>query len=214
SSRSGCWSSRRQSATRRRSPPDSVFTVVSGGGQRSASIATSSWRSSSQALAASMRSWRRPCSASSFSISSSDIGSPSFVEASSKRTRRSRLAAPPSSTPPPRQGVGAGGAGLLQQQSAGGALGRNRLAGDVVVEARHDAEQRALTGAVVTEHADLRSGVEGEPDALQDLLPLRRDLPEILHGEDELGHERLPSTRRRVGCQRASQGTRRSAPAC
>jgi hypothetical protein len=45
SSRSGCWSSSRHSATRRFSPPESVVTSASSGGQRSASMAISTLRS-------------------------------------------------------------------------------------------------------------------------------------------------------------------------
>src|SRR2546425_223678 len=44
---SGSWISSRQSATRRFSPPDSTSTWVSGGGHRRASMAISSWFSSS-----------------------------------------------------------------------------------------------------------------------------------------------------------------------
>src|SRR5262249_61166115 len=76
------------------------------------------------------------------------------------------------------------------------------LAGEVPPPPRHDPQQRALPGAVVPEHADLRPGVEREPDALQDLLALGGDLAEILHGEDELRHGRAPSTRRGIVCQR------------
>ena len=67
-------------------------------------------------------------------------------------------------------------------------LARERLAGELIVLARHDAEQGRLAGAVVAEHADLRAVVERQPDPLQD-LPLRRDgLAKILHGENEFGH--------------------------
>ena len=36
-----------------------------------------------------------------------------------------------------------------------------------LVDARHDAEQRRLTGAVGAEDADLRARIEREPDALR-----------------------------------------------
>src|SRR5262249_8375155 len=78
--------------------------------------------------------------------------------------------------------------GLLRQQADRGALGWERLTRDVMVHASHDAQEPALARAVVTEYPDLRAGVEGEPDALQDLVTLRGDLAEILHGEDELRH--------------------------
>ena len=57
------------------SPPESVRTSASGGGRRSASMATSIWRSSSQRLPASILSWTFACSSSSAVISSSpDMG--------------------------------------------------------------------------------------------------------------------------------------------
>src|SRR2546426_5905239 len=74
---SGSWISSRQSATRRFSPPDSTSTWVSGGGHRRASMAISSWFSSSQPLTASICSCRRLCFSSSFSISSGESSSPS-----------------------------------------------------------------------------------------------------------------------------------------
>ena len=70
------------------------------GGQRSASIAISSLRSSSQALAASIWSCSLPCSSSSLFISSSSIGSANFALTSSKRRAASRVSATPSSTLP------------------------------------------------------------------------------------------------------------------
>jgi hypothetical protein len=81
--------------------------------------------------------------------------------------------------------------GLLRQEADREALPEERLAGDVVVDAGHDLEQRRLAGAVVAEHADLRALVEREPDALQELLALRGDLAQVLHGVDELRHDRV-----------------------
>ena len=72
---SGSESSSRHSATRLRSPPESVATSASHGGSRSASAATSSLRSTSQPLTASIFACSSPCSASSVFISSSSIGS-------------------------------------------------------------------------------------------------------------------------------------------
>ena len=57
---------------------------------------------------------------------------------------------------------------------------------NVVVEAGHDAQQRALAGAVGAEHADLRAREERQPDVLEDDLVGRIDLPQPLHGEDVL----------------------------
>src|SRR5213593_3483000 len=88
----------RQRATRRRSPPEILATSMSPGGTRSASIASSTVRSRSQALAASILSCKRACSSSSFSISSASIGSPRPALTSSKRVSRARTSATPSST--------------------------------------------------------------------------------------------------------------------
>src|SRR5690606_33732565 len=60
------------------------------------------------------------------------------------------------------------------------------LAEVLLVDARHDAEERALAGAVRAEDADLRARQEGQPHALQDLLVRRVDLADVLHREDEL----------------------------
>src|SRR5450830_59044 len=68
-------------------------------------------------------------------------------------------------------------------------LGRERLARELLVDPRHDAEHRRLTRAVEPEDADLGAREEGKINASED-LPLRRDdLPEDLHREDVLlGH--------------------------
>jgi hypothetical protein len=100
SSRSGFWSSSRVSATRRRSPPESVSTFASPGGQRSASIATSSVRSSSQAPTASIWSWSFACSSISLFIASSSSGSANFALMSSKRWSSARTSATPCCTLP------------------------------------------------------------------------------------------------------------------
>ena len=73
---------------------------------------------------------------------------------------------------------------LLRQEAHLGGLGRGGFAGELVVQAGHDAEQRALAGPVRADDADLGAPEEGEPDPLQD-LDLRGDhLAEVLHGED------------------------------
>src|SRR5439155_316790 len=74
---------------------------------------------------------------------------------------------------------------LLRQVADDDALGGRRVAREVVLDARHDAQQRALARPVRADHADLRAAVEGERDALQDLLPLGGDLAHVPHGEDE-----------------------------
>ena len=62
------------------------------------------------------------------------------------------------------------------------------LALDLLVQAGHDLQQRALARAVDAEHADLGAGEEGQGDVLQD-LPLRRhDLADAVHGENILRH--------------------------
>ena len=88
----------RQSATRRLSPPEIFVTSASGGGQRSASIAVSSVRSSSQPFAASIASCTRPYSAMTLSISASGRLSPIFSPSSSKRARSALSGPTPSST--------------------------------------------------------------------------------------------------------------------
>jgi hypothetical protein len=75
--------------------------------------------------------------------------------------------------------------GLLRQQPDGDAIARQRVAGEIGIEAGHDAEQCALPRAVGADHADLGAVVEGERDALEDLLALRGDLPDLSHGVDE-----------------------------
>ena len=103
---SGFESSKRQSATRRFSPPESVSTFASAGGSRNASIAMSSVRSISQALAASMRSCSAACLSRRTVISSSLIGSANFSEISSNRVRSARVSASASSTLPRTSLVG------------------------------------------------------------------------------------------------------------
>src|SRR5262249_39751767 len=83
------------------------------------------------------------------------------------------------------------GRGLRGEVAGAHAVGGMALAEEVHVHARHDAEERALAGAVGSKEADLRAGIEREPDALQDLPLGRHDLAEILHEEDELMSHRL-----------------------
>ena len=76
---------------------------------------------------------------------------------------------------------------LLGQVADAGPCRGEGLAREVLVDPGHDPQQRALARPVGAQHADLRPRVEGQPDPAQDLLPLRRDLAQVLHGEDELG---------------------------
>ena len=76
---------------------------------------------------------------------------------------------------------------LLRQVPHREARGEARLAGEAVVVARHDAEQRRLARSVRTDDADLGAGIERQVDALQDLSVGRIEALEAAHGVDELG---------------------------
>ena len=161
--------------------------VGSGGGSRSASIASSSRESRSQAFEASILSWIFACSSRTFSISSGERSSPSFAFTSSYRVSSALIGATPSSTFPSTVFAGSSRGSCCRNPmlipSAGNASPMKRR-----VLARHDAEQRALPRAVQPEHADLRAEVEREPDVLENPGVGRMDLPETLHGVDELRH--------------------------
>ena len=180
---SGLDSSRRQSATRRFSPPDSVVTAASPGGQRNASIAMSTVRSSSHALAASIRSCSAACLSSSACISSSVIGSANFALISSNRVSRSRIGCSASSTLPRTSLVGVEQR-LLRQVADPHAVRRLRFAEKILVDAGHDAQQGRLAGAVGADDADLGAGIEREIDPLEDLALGRDDLAQVPHRED------------------------------
>ena len=78
---------------------------------------------------------------------------------------------------------------LLRQVADPGAFGDPALAGELLVDARHDPQQRALARAVGAEDADLGIGIEGQVDVLQDLPVARIGLGQTLHVIDELpGH--------------------------
>ena len=74
------------------------------------------------------------------------------------------------------------------QQADRDAGGRERLADEAVILARHDPEQRALARAVQAEHADFRAGRERQPDVFEHSGIGRMHLPETLHRVNELGH--------------------------
>ena len=68
-------------------------------------------------------------------------------------------------------------------------LGRERLAGELLVEPSHDAEHRRLARAVQPEDADLGAREEREVNAAEDLALGRNHFPQVLHREDVLfGH--------------------------
>ena len=78
---------------------------------------------------------------------------------------------------------------LLLQIADARALGHPALAGELLVDAGHDAQQRRFAGAVDAEHADLGVGIERQVDVLQDLAVARIGLGEAFHVIDELtGH--------------------------
>ncbi len=78
---------------------------------------------------------------------------------------------------------------LLLQVADARALRGPGLAGILLVEAGHDAQQRRFAGAVDAEHADLGVGIELQVDVLQDFPVPRINLGEALHVINELtGH--------------------------
>src|SRR5207302_99824 len=78
---------------------------------------------------------------------------------------------------------------LLMEESDRQALRRERFADKLMVLARHDSEERALSGAVQAEDANLRARQKREPDVFKNLGVGRMNLPETFHGIDELGHK-------------------------
>jgi hypothetical protein len=81
---------------------------------------------------------------------------------------------------------------LLREVADLRALRRPRFALNVGVDAGHDAEQRGLPGAVRSEDADLRAGIEREPDVVEDHARRWHHLAQGLHDVDELRrHSRL-----------------------
>ena len=69
--------------------------------------------------------------------------------------------------------------------------------GEILIEARHDAQQRRLAGAVEAEHADLRARQKRQPNVLQHLAPAGIGLGETFHDVDVLigGHRGLQDVR-------------------
>ena len=82
------------------------------------------------------------------------MSSPSFIETSSKRCEQ-RAGLGDALVDVLLDGLGRIELRLLRQVADLEARRRPRLAEELLVDARHDAEQRALAGAVVAEHADL-----------------------------------------------------------
>ena len=75
---------------------------------------------------------------------------------------------------------------LLLQEADRAALGQERLALVLGVHAGHDPQQRALAGPVRADDADLGARQKRQPDVLENLRIGRVDLPQPLHGVDEL----------------------------
>lgn len=68
--------------------------------------------------------------------------------------------------------------GFLRQVADVDAGHRDGFALDVLVDARHDLEERGLAGAVEAEDADLGAREEREGNVLKNLTLRRDDLPE------------------------------------
>ncbi len=66
--------------------------------------------------------------------------------------------------------LGAVDQGLLLEEADAVAVGKDRLAVELLVDAGHDPEQGRLTGAIETEHADLGAVEIGEGNVLDDRL--------------------------------------------
>src|SRR4029079_5800712 len=78
---------------------------------------------------------------------------------------------------------------LLRQIPDLGPLRRPRLALKILLNAGHDAQQARLPRAVGAEDADLRAGIEREPDVVENHSARRNNFPQGLHYVDELwGH--------------------------
>src|SRR5487761_2692137 len=79
---------------------------------------------------------------------------------------------------------------LLRQIAGGDAFGGPGLAGKIVLDPGHDAQQGRLARAVGAEHADLGPGQERQPDFLQHLAPAGKGLTQAFHHIDVLvgGH--------------------------
>src|SRR3954468_6786642 len=103
---------------------------------------------------------------------------------------------------------------LLLQIPYARALGHPALAGELLVDAGHDAKQRRFAGAVDAEHADLGVGIERQVDILQDLAVARIGLGEAFHVIDELTGHRRPARivgRLGAGCREVAADVARPA---
>lgn len=85
-------------------------------------------------------------------------------------------------------GLGRIKSGFLRQVADVDAGHRDGFALDVLVDARHDLEERGLAGAVEAEDADLGAREEREGNVLKNLTLRRDDLPDAVHRKNILGH--------------------------
>jgi hypothetical protein len=166
-----------QSATRRFSPPESWSTSASSGGQRSASIATSIWLSRSHRFSASISS----CSFGHLVGGLVRVVHGQFVVA----VELGLLGLHPQHhvAAHVERGVKLG---LLRQVADARALGGPGLAGEILVDAGHDAQQRGLARAVDADDADLHAGQEVQADVLETLLAAGIGLGDAVHVIDVL----------------------------
>ena len=76
---------------------------------------------------------------------------------------------------------------LLQQDADAGVLGQHDVTVVGGLDPGHQLEQRRLTGAVGSDHADLGAGIEGQGDVVQHDL-VTKGLADVVHRVDELRH--------------------------
>ena len=183
SSRSGLDSSSRHSATRRRSPPESVATSASPGGHAQRvhgdlDVALEVPRAGRVDLV----------------LELGLLGAELLEVGVGVAPHRQHLVVPL------EQGLGLADAvhdvaehvlrrverGLLREEADREPGREAGLAGEAVVVARHDAQQRRLARAVGAQHADLGPRVEGEADVREHLAVGRVEAAELVGREDEL----------------------------
>ena len=131
-----------------------------------------------------MASCTRSNSVCTFSISASDSVSPNLLPSSSLRSSRARVGAT-AFFDVAAHVLGFVEARLLRHEadakpSAARAVPRKSLSSQ-----GHDAQQRALAGAVAADDADLGAGIEGQPDVLEHLA-LAVGFAEVFDREDVL----------------------------
>ena len=143
----GFWISRRVSAIRRFSPPDRLSTDQSPGGQRSASIATSSWLSSVQPSTASILLLELAHLLHQGVEVGVVLGIAHLAEIALKRSTMSATSRAPSLTFSSTVLLGSS-CGSCAQIADGDVLARPGFALEVLVDAGHDLHQGRLAGAV------------------------------------------------------------------